>query len=286
MKFADPKSNIAFKKVFGNENKKEILISFLNAILDLKKEKEIVDIKILNPYQAPKIEMLKETMLDVRAKDRRGITFIVEMQVEKQAYFDKRSIYYTSKAYVNQIERGEDYPKLNQVIFIGILNFNIFESKNYITRHLILNTETYKQELKDIEFTFIELPKFKKKEKEIKTIVEKWIYFLKNAGELKIIPAKLKKPKEILEAFKIVEVYNWSKRELEVYEYWSLKEGGREETLKKEREEGIKEGLEKGAKLKEIEIVKNLIRMGLSEEEIIKATGIKSEELRAINERI
>jgi len=286
MKFADPKSNIAFKKVFGNENKKEILISFLNAILDLKKEKEIVDIKILNPYQAPKIEMLKETMLNVRAKDRRGITFIVEMQVEKQAYFDKRSIYYTSKAYVNQIERGEDYPKLNQVIFIGILNFNIFESKNYITRHLILNTETYKQELKDIEFTFIELPKFKKKEKEIKTIVEKWIYFLKNAGELKIIPAKLKKPKEILEAFKIVEVYNWSKRELEVYEYWSLKEGGREETLKKEREEGIKEGLEKGAKLKEIEIVKNLIRMGLSEEEIIKATGIKSEELRAINERI
>jgi len=286
MKFADPKSNIAFKKVFGNENKKEILISFLNAILDLKKEKEIVDIKILNPYQAPKIEMLKETMLDVRAKDRRGITFIVEMQVEKQAYFDKRSIYYTSKAYVNQIERGEDYPKLNQVIFIGILNFNIFESKNYITRHLILNTETYKQELKDIEFTFIELPKFKKKEKEIKTIVEKWIYFLKNAGELKIIPAKLKKPKEILEAFKIVEVYNWSKRELEVYEYWSLKEGGWEETLKKEREEGIKEGLEKGAKLKEIEIVKNLIRMGLSEEEIIKATGIKSEELRAINERI
>jgi len=87
MKFVDVKSDIAFKKVFGNENKKEIKISFLNAVLDLKGDKEIKEIEILNPYQAPKIEILKETTLDVRAKTKEGTNFIVEMQVEKEPHF-------------------------------------------------------------------------------------------------------------------------------------------------------------------------------------------------------
>ena len=85
MKFVNPKNDVAFKKIFGNEQKSEILISFLNAVLNLTGEKEIQAIKILNPYQAPKIEALKYTLLDVRAKDKRGVTFIVEMQVERVA---------------------------------------------------------------------------------------------------------------------------------------------------------------------------------------------------------
>ncbi|OQX15992.1 MAG: transposase, partial [Desulfobacteraceae bacterium IS3] len=75
MKFVNPKNDVAFKKIFGNEKKKEILISFLNAVLDLRGNKEITDIDILNPWQAPKIEGLKYTLLDVRAKDKRGVTF-------------------------------------------------------------------------------------------------------------------------------------------------------------------------------------------------------------------
>ena len=133
MNFADPKSDIAFKKVFGNENKTEILISFLNAVLDLRGEHAIAEITILNPYQAPKISLLKESNLDVRAKTRGGVTFIVEMQVEKQDYFAKRALYYSAKAYVAQIARAEQYPKLNQVIFIGIMDFRLFETLDYLS---------------------------------------------------------------------------------------------------------------------------------------------------------
>ena len=160
MKFVNPRNDVAFKKIFGNEEHKEILISFLNAVLDLTGEKEIQDIELLNPYQAPRIEALKYTLLDVRAKDKRGVTFIVEMQVAHVEGLRKRFTYYTSKAYASQIERGQEYPKLNQVIFIGILNFNEFETPHYLTRIQLLNTATYQQELKDLEFNFIELPKF------------------------------------------------------------------------------------------------------------------------------
>ena len=175
MRFVDPKNDLAFKKIFGDENRKEILISFLNAVLDLKGTHEIASIEILNPFQSPKIEMLKYTVLDIRAIDKRGITFIVEMQVEEVEGYRKRFQYYAAKAYSGQIERGEEYPKLNQVIFIGILNFIAFESKNYQSRHLILNLETKDQDLSDIEFNFIELPKFKKTETELTTLLDKWI---------------------------------------------------------------------------------------------------------------
>jgi len=90
MKFISPKNDIAFRKVFGNENKKEILISFLNALLDLPEDRKIMEIDILNPFQVPKIESLKLTILDVRAKDKRGVTFIIEMQVEQVEGYQKR----------------------------------------------------------------------------------------------------------------------------------------------------------------------------------------------------
>ena len=80
MRFADPKNDLAFKKIFGNEAHKEILISFLNSLLDFKDEKTIVDVTLLNPYQAPKIEELKETILDIQAINKNRDKFIVEMQ--------------------------------------------------------------------------------------------------------------------------------------------------------------------------------------------------------------
>ena len=265
MKFADPKSDIAFKKIFANENKKEILISFLNAVLDLKGEQIIADVKILNPYQAPRIEGLKETMLDVRAKDKAGITFIVEMQVEKEPCFDKRVLYYASKAYVNQIEKAAHYPKLNQVIFIGILDFKIFAGQNYLSRHLIVDKATQKQEIKDLEFNFIELPKFDKSEEKLETVIEKWIYFLKNAENLKVIPANTNVP-EIEEAYSRADQFQWTKEELEVYDYWSMRDGQELSRLDAAIAEGKTEGLK--------EALTRLIASGMTEEKARTILGI------------
>lgn len=305
MKFVDPKSDIAFKKIFANETKKEILLSFLNAILNLTGDKTIVDVEILNPYQAPRITELKETILDVRAKDKKGITFIVEMQVEKQVYFDKRVLYYASKAYVNQIDKGMEYPRLNQVIFIGILNFSIFNQEHYLSQHMIMDKITGKQELKDLEFVFIELPKFNKTETELITIMDKWIYFLKNADNLKVIPENTT-DLPLKEAYETVNKFQWSKEELDVYDYWSMREGidlcriesasaegeakgearGKVQGIAEGKAQGIVEGKAQGIVEGEargeargkanglIEAKKRLIDAGISEVEAKKILGL------------
>jgi len=286
MKFADPKSDIAFKKIFENENKKEILISFLNAVLDLKDKKEIKEITILNPYQPPILKGLMGIIVDVRATDARGISFIVEMEVKPSPFFDRRLLYYASHAYVSQIGTGEDYPRLNQVIFIGILDFEMFEGDDYLTRHLILNTKTLKQEIKDLEFNFIELPKFDNKEDELKTITDKWIYFLKNADNLKIIPKTLESTEEIVEAFEIANRHEWTSGENAQYLRWELKLGEDkiklEEAKKKSHEEGIKEGREEGIKQDKMDTAGKMLKDNLPVETIIKYTGLTEKEIKSL----
>ncbi|MES0336159.1 MAG: Rpn family recombination-promoting nuclease/putative transposase [Candidatus Magnetobacterium sp. LHC-1] len=249
MKFVDVKSDIAFKRIFGNENKKEILISFLNAVLDLSGDREIDSIDILNPYQVPKIDGLKETVLDIRAVDKMNVTFIVEIQIQKKKGFEKRVLYYISKTYVNQLGRGENYPELKQVIYIAIVDFEVFDGDGYLTRHLILNTTTFKQDLKDFEFNFIELPKFTKSEDELESIIDKWIHFIKNAYSLEMVP-KCADFVEIKEAYEIANESTWSKKEFEVYEYWQIRlqdeRGAIEISFDEGKIEGKIEGLAEG----------------------------------------
>ena len=156
MKFADPKNDIAFKKIFGDEHQTEVLISFLNSILEFNDNKAIKSITIANPYQITKIEALKDTILDVKAINQDNEEFIVEMQVQRDIHFVKRSLYYSSKSYVNQIEFSDKYPELKKVYFIGILDFAIFDTSDYLSKHLILDEKTFKQEMQDFEFNFNE----------------------------------------------------------------------------------------------------------------------------------
>ncbi|MBI4742834.1 MAG: Rpn family recombination-promoting nuclease/putative transposase [Betaproteobacteria bacterium] len=278
MQFVDVKTDIAFKKVFGNEQHKEILIGLLNAVLDLQGDKQIKDVTLKNPWQAPDLPMLKETILDIKALDHRGITFIVEMQIKDNPCFDKRALYYTAKAYTTQINKGDDYPKLNQVIFIGILDFNSFDGEHYLTRHLILNKETLQQELRDFEFNFIELRKFNKQEAELESIVEKWIYFIKNAGNLTIIPKSAEAIPELKEAYTQATMNTWSQEELDVYEYWQIRDAAdrysTEEKVEKGRAEGKREG--------KIEVARNLKAAGLAAEVIMQSTGLSREEIEGL----
>ena len=136
MKFVDVKNDVAFRKIFGNENKKEILISFLNAVLKLTGDKRIKNVVIANPFQLPILPNMKASIIDVKARDYKGNTFIVEMQVADIIAMDKRLLYYTSKEYSQQIISGEKYTELNPVIFIGIFDFNFTEGVDYFYWHL------------------------------------------------------------------------------------------------------------------------------------------------------
>jgi predicted transposase/invertase (TIGR01784 family) len=124
---------------------------------------------------------LKETALDIKAIDTEGRQFIVEMQVEKELAF--------AKAYSQQLKKAEKYHQLKPVIFLGILDFTLFDHElSPLSRHLILNTQNMAHDLKDLEFNFIELPKFILTEAELETVTDKWIYFLQQAPNLDHIP--------------------------------------------------------------------------------------------------
>ena len=278
MKFVDIKNDIAFRKIFGNENKKEILISFLNAVLELPKGKKIKRFEIKNPYQLPEIKDLKSSILDIRATDERNISYIVEMQVEELDGFDKRVQYYTAKQYSSQINKGDEYPKLNQVIFIGILDFVFFEDDNdYITRHRTVNVKTQKNSLNGMEFNFIELPKFNKELKNIKTLVDKWIYFIKNATNLDVIPADVK-DEGLIHAYEDADKHNWTKEELEAYHYAEMR---------RQDEKGkTTVAIRKAVDQEKIEIVKKGIKAGYSNEIIRTMTGLTDELIDEIRKQM
>ncbi|MDQ1350005.1 MAG: hypothetical protein QG657_306 [Acidobacteriota bacterium] len=293
MKFADPKNDIAFKKIFGDENKKEILISFLNNILNFAEtSKEIIDITIKNPYQVPKLEGLKETILDIMAMDKRNIHYIIEMQVLHTPALDKRILYYISKAYYQQLEKAEDYPKLNQVIFLGFLDFIFFkQNSDYATRHLILDEKTNENHFNDFELNFVELPKFKKNLQELADVKDKWIYFVKNASDLAIIPKEMEEPKEIRAAFEAANRLSWTKDELDVYDYIGMNiqdERGRIEYAREEgKEEGIEKGkiigIEEGERSKALKIAKAMLNKGIPIDIIAETTTLTKEEIRELS---
>ncbi|MBF0437343.1 MAG: Rpn family recombination-promoting nuclease/putative transposase, partial [Magnetococcales bacterium] len=133
MKFIDPRIDFAFKKIFGSEDAKDILISFLESLLGLEGDRCIAELAIMDPFLVPRLKDLKSTILDVRCKDHRGISYIVEMHVEKVSSFLKRIQYNSAKAYANQISRGEDYPNLKQIIAVTITDFILFDDFEHCT---------------------------------------------------------------------------------------------------------------------------------------------------------
>ena len=288
MKFVDPKTDIAFKKIFGNDAHKEILQDFLNEILIL--ESPIASLEILNPYQVPKLYDLKVTSLDIKAKDQLEREFIIEMQVAKEDWFLQRAMYYSAKSYGQQLKISGNYQELHPVIFLGILNFQAFEHDRYFTRHIIVDTESHEHHLKDLEFNFVELKKFTKSEDELETTADKWLYFLKQAKTLDHVPINTDSP-TLQIAYQIAEQHQWSRDELEIYEAQEMEANRRHnveqtvwrEGLKEGLEKGIAEGLEKGKlegeKVKALEIAKNLLTTGLDIETIAKTTGLNHLEI-------
>jgi predicted transposase/invertase (TIGR01784 family) len=242
MQFVDVTNDIAFRKIFGQQEKKEVLISFLNAVITLPNYAKVEDVTIVNPYQLPLLAQGKTTILDVKAKDSVGNTFIVEMQVAQSKAFHKRVMYYTAQSYSQQIVEGDDYDKLFPVYFIGILNFPFDSSTNYYNTYKVQNVETHEQVFTDISFHIIELEKFKKQLHELKTIIDQWIYFIKNASDLSVIPENINDA-GLHTAYEQANRGTWTAQELEEYLKSGMRRADELNALKFEREKGIEEGV-------------------------------------------
>jgi predicted transposase/invertase (TIGR01784 family) len=268
-----------------------ILISFLNAILNLEGDNRIRYITIANPFQLPILPNFKASIIDLKAIDFQGNTFIIEMQVADVVGMDKRLLYYTSKEYSQQLVSADKYTELNPVIFIGIFDFKFTEDKGYLSHHAICNVETKERVIKDMDFYFIELPKFDKLEKDLNNITDKWIFFIKEAEKLNIMPNNLN-DEGLKEAYDDANKNTWTKEELDAYDYAAMREqDGRGRIalaeMKAEQkglEKGLAKGLEEGLAKKEMEAVIGLNKIGLEKEKIAAALNISVEKVMQIIE--
>ncbi|MEG4502382.1 Rpn family recombination-promoting nuclease/putative transposase [Microcoleus sp. F6_B4] len=246
MNFINPKTDFGFKKIFASPQSKEVLISFLNAML-YNAEPTIKDLEIIDPYAAPSITGLKDTYLDVKAKITGNKTVIIEMQVINVEAFTKRVIYNAAKTYATQLKRREGYSKLNPLIALTITDFILFENTEKFLSHFVFKeVEENFEYYREIELVFVELPKFNKKLEQVENLIQSWIYFIKNAPELEEIPDKLASVPEIQTAFNIAnrstlnldELASLEKREM----FFEDQRGAVIKGIQEGRQEGIIEG--------------------------------------------
>ncbi|MEQ9553474.1 MAG: Rpn family recombination-promoting nuclease/putative transposase [Coleofasciculus sp. G3-WIS-01] len=219
MKFISPKVDYAFKKIFGSEQSKEVLISFLNAII-YNGEKIIQSLTIANPYNPGQAITLKDTYLDIKAVLANGSVVIIEMQIARVTAFSKRIVYNLSKAYSNQLGIGENYLILNPVIAVTITDFILFNNTPDVINQFVFQEKNKNFEYPDpeLQLIFVELPKFNKTLSELTSLSDKWIYFLKEAASLDNIPDSLGDVSEIELALNIANQAKMTVEELEVVE--------------------------------------------------------------------
>lgn len=251
-KFLDPKNDVAFKKIFGTEKNKDILIHFLNDMITFKNGGEIKQVTFLKTIQDPETAALKTSIVDILCRDQKGNDYIVEMQVAKEKGFEKRAQFYAAKAYTSQLCVNGKYHALKEVIFLAISNFVMFPRKKaYKSDHVVLDRATHENDLKDFSFTFLELPKFNKSVNELSSIVEKWSYFFKHAEDTSEEELhKLVKGDHIIErAYQELNRFSWDEEELRTYEQSEKWLGAYLATLEQKFDEGIAAGIEKGEKI-------------------------------------
>jgi predicted transposase/invertase (TIGR01784 family) len=259
--FADPKTDFTFKRIFGSEEHEDVLIAFLNAMLDLDPPHRITAVELLPPEQRPVVDALKLSIVDVKCTDARGITYVVEMQVLQVEGFEKRVVYNVAKAYVNQISRGDLYPSLDDVVGITICDFPLWPDEGerkvpMLSRWAMTEQRSGTKALGQLQFVFLELPKYDGS-RPPQTMVEKWAYFFREAGDLTMVPEVLAEP-PFIEALEAARTAGFTATEWDAYilagiaiqnERGALavaRKQGREEGREEGREQGLRDGIRRG----------------------------------------
>ncbi|MEO1635794.1 MAG: Rpn family recombination-promoting nuclease/putative transposase [Cyanobacteria bacterium J06631_9] len=277
--FINPKTDFAFKKIFGSAQSKDILISFLNALL-YDAEPTIQDLTILDPYQAPRIVGMKDSFLDIKAQLADGTTVIIEMQVLNTFGFEKRVLYNAAKSYSTQLKQGDNYQLLNPVIALTVTDFDMFEhSDSVISRYCLMDKATFTEYSDDIELVFVELPKFKKSLETLETLADKWLFFLKAADELQAVPSSLEEISEIQEAFEVARQSKLTPEEMEVFEKRQMALHDYHNAVLLGKMQGEREGERKA----QVQIARSLLEI-LPAEVISQKTGLSLKEIEALQQ--
>jgi predicted transposase/invertase (TIGR01784 family) len=295
-KYVNPFTDFGFKKIFGEEASKPLLMDFLNALLP--QEKNIVELSFKNPEQLGQVERDRRAVYDIYCENERGEKFIVELQKAKQNFFRERTIYYSTFPIREQAEKGEWNFNLNAVYCIGILDFRFDDYTDEAERSEVLHTVKLKNQngkifYDKLTYLYLEMPNFNKEEKDLVTRLDKWLFFIKHLEDFESIPV-IFKDKIFTEAFEKAELAKMNSAEMDKYEYslksfrdlkntmdYAMNEGAEARAL--EIVKAAKEvAYDEGKSVRTIEIVKSMKGLGVAIDIIAKATGLSKEEIEKL----
>ena len=291
-KYINPFTDYGFKRLFGEEPNKELLIDFLNQILK-EQEDTITDITYLKNEHLGSTDNERKAIFDIYCESEKGEKFIVELQKSKHNFFKDRTLYYTTFPIREQAKRGDWNYELKSVYTIAILDFVFEEDKNEADKYRydvkLIDEETCKVFYDKLTFIYFEMPKFNKQVDELSNKYEKWLYVIRNLNRLDSIPQILQE--RIFERlFEIAEIAKFTPEQVQSYEdslkvYRDLKS-----SLDTAEEKGLKEGLKKGkaeGKLegrveRNVEIALAMLKKGMSISDISEITGLTEQEIKKI----
>jgi predicted transposase/invertase (TIGR01784 family) len=301
-RYVNPFTDFGFKKIFGEEASKPLLIDFLNSMLP--PEHMVFDLAFKNTEQLGQAMADRRAVYDIYCQNAKGERFIVELQKAKQNFFKERTIYYSTFPIREQAERGDWDYNLKAVYCIGILDFTFDDYADEPSRHDVLHTVKLKDQhghvfYKKLTYIYLEMPNFNKGVLALESQLDKWLFFIKNLESLQDIPNLF--ANSVFEtAFEKAELAKMSHEELINYEnslksYRDLKgvietafEEGKEEGINIGVEKGITIGVEKGVNIgveKEKEkIASAAIKAGLSDDLIKELTGLTDSEIEKLKQ--
>ena len=228
--FADPKTDVVFKRIFGSEARKPLLIALLNDLLELEGPRRIGEIEHLYLEQRVTAPKSKLSLVDVKCTDASGRRFVVEMQVLPVEGFEMRVVYNASKAYVMQLRDADEYLKLCDVVGVTICNFELWPKNGdgrggkvpMLSRWRMQERESGHDGLGQVQFAFLELPKYRAG-KDPETLIDKWTYFFREAKNLDVVPPALSEG-PFREALEIARRATFTEAELAEYEHSKMAE--------------------------------------------------------------
>lgn len=299
-KYINPFTDYGFKRLFGEEPNKALLLDFLNELLK-NEQGRITNLTYLKSDRLGNSEDDRKAVFDLYCENEDGEKFIVELQKTKQKFFKDRTVYYSTFPIREQAKRGSDWNfELKAVYTIAILDFifdsDLDEPDKFRYDVKLTDTETCKVFYDKLTFIYLEMPKFNKPIELLESRFDKWVYVIRNLNKLDNIPEELRE-KVFMHLFEVAEIAKFSKEEADAYEeslksYRDLKNSldtAYEEGMEKGREEGREEGRAEGreeekknAELEKREIVRKLIKIGLDVSSISKTTGYTEGEIEKI----
>ena len=296
-KYVNPFTDFGFKKIFGEEASKPILIDFLNSLLP--DSAIIKDLSFKNSEKLAATADERKAIFDIYCENEIGEKFIVELQKAKQNYFKERTIYYSAFPIIEQSEKGDWDFDLKAVFCIGILDFTFNDGAkegdiNQVKKTIQLKDDECNVFYEKLTYIYLEMPKFKKQEHELSSRLDKWLYFIKYLEDFQAIPQIFKDEVVFMAAFEKAEIARYNQNEMAVYHdslkvYRDLRnviDTARMEGEAKGRAEGNAEGEAigdtKGEKRTAIKAAKVMKESNIDTDIIKRATGLTEDEINEL----